>query len=96
MHLDARLTQRADVAARQHREAAHRIVQGSDGEAGSYTVGVQVRDAEGLTATATILLTATAPPQENRAPDARLQDAADQDVERVLPRIVPGPTTGAR
>jgi hypothetical protein len=31
-----------------------------------------------------------------RAPDARLQDAADQDVERVLPRIVPGPATGAR
>lgn len=31
-----------------------------------------------------------------RAPDARLQDAADQDVERVLPRIVSGPATGAR
>ena len=31
-----------------------------------------------------------------RAPDARLQDAADQDVERILPRIVPGPVTGAR
>jgi hypothetical protein len=31
-----------------------------------------------------------------RAPDARLQDAADQDVERVLPRIAPGPVTGAR
>ena len=31
-----------------------------------------------------------------RAPDARLQDAADQDVERVLPRIVPGPATGAQ
>src|SRR5690242_8964958 len=29
-----------------------------------------------------------------RAPDARLQDAADQDVERVLPRIAPGPVTG--
>ncbi len=27
-----------------------------------------------------------------RAPDARLQDLADQDVERVLPRIEPGPT----
>ncbi len=27
-----------------------------------------------------------------RAPDARLQDLADQDVERVLPRIIPGPT----
>ena len=27
-----------------------------------------------------------------RAPDARLQDLADQDVERVLPRITPGPT----
>jgi hypothetical protein len=26
-----------------------------------------------------------------RAPDARLQDLADQDVERVLPRIKPGP-----
>ena len=26
-----------------------------------------------------------------RAPDARLQDLADQDVERVLPRITPGP-----
>ena len=26
-----------------------------------------------------------------RAPDARLQDVADQDVERVLPRITPGP-----
>ena len=26
-----------------------------------------------------------------RAPDARLQDLADQDVERVLPRIPPGP-----
>jgi C4-dicarboxylate-specific signal transduction histidine kinase len=26
-----------------------------------------------------------------RAPDARLQDVADQDVERVLPRIRPGP-----
>jgi hypothetical protein len=25
-----------------------------------------------------------------RAPDARLQDLADQDVERVLPRIKPG------
>ena len=31
-----------------------------------------------------------------RAPDAPLQDAADQDVERVLPRIVPSPATGAR
>jgi hypothetical protein len=28
-----------------------------------------------------------------RAPDARLQDLADQDVEKVLPRIKPGPTT---
>ena len=27
-----------------------------------------------------------------RAPDARLQDLADQDVERVLPRIKPGPS----
>ncbi len=27
-----------------------------------------------------------------RAPDARLQDLADQDVEKVLPRITPGPT----
>jgi hypothetical protein len=27
-----------------------------------------------------------------RAPDARLQDVADQDVEKVLPRIKPGPT----
>jgi hypothetical protein len=27
-----------------------------------------------------------------RAPDARLQDLADQDVERVLPRITPDPT----
>ena len=27
-----------------------------------------------------------------RAPDARLQDLADQDVDRVLPRITPGPT----
>ena len=27
-----------------------------------------------------------------RAPDARLQVLADQDVERVLPRITPGPT----
>ena len=26
-----------------------------------------------------------------RAPDARLQATADQDVERVLPRIKPGP-----
>jgi hypothetical protein len=26
-----------------------------------------------------------------RAPDARLQSTADQDVERVLPRIWPGP-----
>lgn len=26
-----------------------------------------------------------------RAPDARLQSTADQDVERVLPRIKPGP-----
>jgi hypothetical protein len=26
-----------------------------------------------------------------RAPDARLQSTADQDVERVLPRIRPGP-----
>ena len=26
-----------------------------------------------------------------RAPDARLQSTTDQDVERVLPRIVPGP-----
>src|SRR6476646_5109709 len=26
-----------------------------------------------------------------RAPDARLQDLADQDVEKVLPRITPGP-----
>jgi len=26
-----------------------------------------------------------------RAPDARLQDLADQDVENVLPRIKPGP-----
>ena len=26
-----------------------------------------------------------------RAPDARLQDLADQDVERVVPRITPGP-----
>jgi hypothetical protein len=26
-----------------------------------------------------------------RAPDARLQDLADQDVEKVLPRIKPGP-----
>jgi hypothetical protein len=26
-----------------------------------------------------------------RAPDARLQATADQDVERVLPRITPGP-----
>jgi hypothetical protein len=26
-----------------------------------------------------------------RAPDARLQSTADQDVERVLPRITPGP-----
>lgn len=26
-----------------------------------------------------------------RAPDARLQDLADQDVENVLPRITPGP-----
>jgi hypothetical protein len=26
-----------------------------------------------------------------RAPDARLQDLTDQDVERVLPRITPGP-----
>ena len=26
-----------------------------------------------------------------RTPDARLQDLADQDVERVLPRITPGP-----
>jgi hypothetical protein len=26
-----------------------------------------------------------------RAPDARLQDLADQDVERVLPRFTPGP-----
>ena len=25
-----------------------------------------------------------------RAPDARLQDLADQDVEKVLPRITPG------
>jgi hypothetical protein len=31
-----------------------------------------------------------------RAPDARLQDVADQDVERVLPRIVPGPASGAQ
>jgi hypothetical protein len=31
-----------------------------------------------------------------RAPDARLQDTADKDVERVLPRIVPGPVTGGR
>ena len=27
-----------------------------------------------------------------RVPDARLQDLADQDVERVLPRIKPGPS----
>jgi hypothetical protein len=27
-----------------------------------------------------------------RAPDARLQDLADQDVDKVLPRIKPGPT----
>jgi hypothetical protein len=27
-----------------------------------------------------------------RAPDARLQDLADQDVEKVLPRIKSGPT----
>ena len=26
-----------------------------------------------------------------RAPDARLQDQADRDVEKVLPRIKPGP-----
>ena len=31
-----------------------------------------------------------------RAPDARLQDMADKDVERVLPRIVPGPAIGAQ
>ena len=30
-----------------------------------------------------------------RAPDARLQDLADQDVEKVLPRITPGAGTDA-
>jgi hypothetical protein len=30
-----------------------------------------------------------------RAPDARLQATADQDVERVLPRIKPGPESGS-
>jgi len=29
-----------------------------------------------------------------RAPDARLQETADRDVERVLPRIEPGPARG--
>lgn len=30
-----------------------------------------------------------------RAPDARLQGLADQDVERVLPLITPGPGNGS-
>jgi hypothetical protein len=62
---------------------------GNDGDAERLLMEAQAMDAD---AVAEVLREHDAA----RAPDSRLQDAADQDVERVLPRIVPGPATGTR
>ena len=62
---------------------------GNDSEAERLLTEAQAMDAD---AVAEVLREHDA----GRAPDSRLQDAADQDVERVLPRIVPGPATGKR
>ena len=70
-------------------QGLHQQALGNDSEAERLLTEAQSMDADTV---AEVLREHDA----GRAPDARLQDAADQDVERVLPRIVPGPATGAR
>ncbi len=70
-------------------QGLHQQALGNDTEAERLLAEAQAMDADTV---AEVLREHDA----GRAPDARLQDAADQDVERVLPRIVPGPATGAR
>jgi hypothetical protein len=70
-------------------QGLHQQALGNDSEAERLLAEAQAMDADTV---AEVLREHDA----GRAPDARLQDAADQDVERVLPRIVPGPATGAR
>jgi hypothetical protein len=70
-------------------QGLHQQALGNDSEAERLLAEAQAMDADTV---AEVLREHDA----GRAPDARLQDAADQDVERVLPRIVPGPASGAR
>ena len=80
---------RALTARQLAEEGLHQQALGNDSEAERLLAEAQAMDADTV---AEVLREHDA----GRAPDARLQDAADQDVERVLPRIVPGPATGAR
>ena len=70
-------------------QGLHEQALGNDSEAECLLAEAQAMDADTV---AEVLREHDA----GRAPDARLQDAADQDVERVLPRIVSGPVTGVR
>jgi hypothetical protein len=77
------------AARRLAEEGLHQQALGNDAEAERLLTEAQSIDADTV---AEVLREHDA----GRAPDARLQDTADQDVERVLPRIVPGPASGAR
>ena len=77
------------AARRLAEQGLHQRALGNDAEAERLLAEAQAMDADTV---AEVLREHDA----GRAPDARLQDAADQDVERVLPRIVPGPASDAQ
>jgi hypothetical protein len=80
---------RPDTARRLAEQGLQQQALGNDTEAERLLAKAQAMDADTV---AEVLREHDA----GRAPDSRLQDEADQDVERVLPRIVPGPASGAR